>query len=535
MREELDRARLGEPWVQVTPGRQRGVRTLEVFLPYGRGPTSGVVEVLLPESRIAAQVRRASRLLDVGAAAVLALSAVALLLLRRRLRLREHRATHDVLTGLLNRAGLAAAMRAPVASASAERGRVAALLMLDLDGFKSVNDTLGHPAGDALLIQVGQALRDSCRTGDLIARLGGDEFAVLVSGLPDASTAQAIASVLLSRVREGSYVVHGIELTVDASIGLALIPAHGRDVDRLLQRAAVAMFQAKRSRAGTTTYDEVRDPHDVAQLGLLAELRRAIRGGELVLHYQPQAWLASGDVAGVEALVRWQHPTKGLLPPSAFVGMAENTGLMRPMTDWVLDAAVHQAARWRDQGMPLSVAVNISPHSLLDGDLPATVLDTLAARGLPAGQLELEITETAIMTDPDRAVQVLQHLHAMGVRVAIDDFGTGYTSLSYLKQLPVQTLKIDRAFISDLLEDSKDEAITESIIALGHKLGLCVLAEGVETADIWQRLQDLNCDQVQGYHLARPMPADDIAGWLQARMAQDPADRGALRTRITRP
>ena len=365
-------------------------------------------------------------------------------------------------------------------------------------------------------------LRASIRPVDVVARLGGDEFGILLTRLPDAAKAEAIAGQLLDRLRHGSYTVHGIELSVDASIGIALIPEHGRDADLLLQRADVAMYQAKRARAGIAVYDEDTDPHDITELGLLAELRRAIETDELVLHYQPKARLGTGDIVGVEALVRWQHPIRGLLSPDAFIPLAENTGLMAPLTEWVLRHAIDQSARWREAGLMLPVAVNVSPRSLLDGDLPGTVLRLLADAGLPADLLELEITETAIMTDPEGAVRMLRHLQAMGVRVSIDDFGTGYTSLSYLKQLPVHTLKIDRAFVADILENTKDQAITEAIIALGHKLGLSVLAEGIENAEVWQRLSSLNCDEGQGYHLARPMPSTDLLRWIFARAATDP-------------
>lgn len=241
-----------------------------------------------------------------------------------------------------------------------------------------------------------------------------------------------------------------------------------------------------------------------------------------MLHYQPKARLATGDIVGVEALVRWQHPVRGLLGPAAFIPLAENTGLMAPLTEWVLRQAIDQAARRRDRGLMLAVAVNVSPRTLLEGNLAGTLLRLLGDAGVPSDLLEIEITETAIMADPDGAVRMLRHLQAMGVRVSIDDFGTGYTSLSYLKALPVHTLKIDRVFVADILENHKDQAITESIIALGHKLGLSVIAEGIENDDVWQRLSSLNCDEGQGYHLARPMPSADLLAWMDAREATHP-------------
>jgi diguanylate cyclase (GGDEF)-like protein len=512
--------------VLVINGSRRGSDTLDIFLPYETAPSSsrsprarGIVEVLTPRDAVAAGVARSTRSLYALAVVFLAVLVAVLLVLRRRLLLREHQALHDSLTGLLNRVALREQLRQAVVRAQQDHGALAALLVLDLDGFKAVNDTLGHPAGDALLIQVAQTLRRSLRPTDVVARFGGDEFAVLLTHLPDAASAQSISSQLLAKLRAGSYTVHGIELAVDASIGIALIPEHGKDTDLLVQRADVAMYQAKRANSGVTVYDETTDPHDVTQLGLLVELRRAIEQDELVLHYQPKARLDTRDLQGVEALVRWQHPARGLLGPDKFVPLAEHTGLMQPLTEWVLHRAIHQAALWRDLGLMLPVAVNLSPRSLLDGDLAATVLTALADANLPAHLLELEITETAIMTDPDRAVVVLRHLNAMGIRVAIDDFGVGYTSLNYLKSLPVHTLKIDRAFITHMLSDRKDQAIAESVIGLAHKLGLSVLAEGIETEDVWQRLKDLNCDEGQGYYLARPMPAHQLAAWVRTHLA----------------
>ncbi|MDQ1615154.1 MAG: hypothetical protein QOJ60_1093, partial [Actinomycetota bacterium] len=507
-----ERLRLQDPstGILMVDGSRGGSQTLDIFLPYTTGPvnaptrTHGYVEVLTPRDEVAAQVANSTRTLYGLAATFLAVLTLVLLVLRRRLLLREDQALHDSLTGLLNRGALRERLQATVARIGKDESVMAALLVLDLDGFKAVNDTLGHPAGDALLIQVARTLTSSLRPTDVVARLGGDEFAVLLTHLPDAASAEIISRQLLTKLRAGSYSVHGIELAVDASIGIALLPEHGRDTDLLLQRADVAMYQAKRANGGVTLYDEANDAHDVAQLGLLVELRRAIELDELVLHYQPKARLDTGDLHGVEALVRWQHPSRGLLGPDTFVPLAEHTGLMAPLTEWVLRHAVTQAAQWRDLGLMLPVAVNMSPRSLLDGNLAASLLALLAEANVTGDLLELEITETAIMTDPGRAVRVLRQLNAMGIRVAIDDFGVGYTSLTYLKSLPVHTLKIDRAFVTDMLTDPRDQAIAESVIGLGHKLGLNVVAEGIETEEVWDRLKALNCDEGQGYLLARP-------------------------------
>jgi diguanylate cyclase (GGDEF)-like protein len=515
---ELNRARQDQPWINSSAGDANGrSQTLEVFLPFDTDADAGVdaiVEVLIPEHVIADQIGQSTRELYAVVALLLVALVGVLLVLRRRLMAREYDALHDPLTGLPNRAALRRETDRAIDSARAAPGRHAALLVLDLDGFKAINDTLGHPAGDSLLRQVAESLRESVRPVDVVSRLGGDEFAILLTQLPSETQARVIALHLLARLRANSYQVDGVALSVDASIGVALLPNHGEDSDLLLQRADVAMYQAKRAHTDVAVYDEAKDTHDVSQLGLLAELRRAVELDELTLHYQPKVSLVTGNLEGVEALVRWEHPTRGLLPPGDFIPMAENTGLMQPLTEWVLRRAIGQAVQWRDAGLMIAVAVNLSPLSLLDQDLPRLVLRLLADASLPAHLLELEITETAIMTDPARATQVLTHLQAMGVRVAIDDFGVGYTSLAYLKTLPVATLKIDRCFIAEILHSDKDQAIVESVIGLGHKLGLTVLAEGIESEVVRERLISLNCDEGQGYHIGRPMTPEQLDNWI---------------------
>jgi EAL domain-containing protein (putative c-di-GMP-specific phosphodiesterase class I) len=297
-------------------------------------------------------------------------------------------------------------------------------------------------------------------------------------------------------------------------------PQHGTDLGTLLRRADVAMYQAKRDGGGVRVYDEADDPHDESQLDLLAQLRAAISGGQLRLQYQPKVGLRAGRAVGFEALVRWAHPERGLLAPGEFLPLAERTALMRPLTDWVLREAIGQCAQWRAAGWDVDVSVNIAPATLLEADFPARVTDLLVAGGLPGSALELEITETAVMVDPVRAAETLRRLQTMGVAVSIDDFGAGYTSLAYLKSLPVQSLKIDRRFVTNLLDDARDEAVTRSIVSLGHDLGLTVVAEGVETADVRQRLTELGCDQAQGYLMARPMDAGAVEGWLTGEAAQ---------------
>ena len=529
--EELERTVLGVPWVAVTgQSEQRGVATLDIFLPYdatGDGTPEGVVEVVIPEGSVAGQIHRSTIELMGAGALLLVLVVSALLILRNRLLARDRALLRDPLTRLGNRTALRRETARIVDDLATIPNGQAALLMLDLDGFKTINDTLGHPAGDELLRQVARALRGAVDPLDVVARLGGDEFAIALARVDDADDAVATAALILAALRGAAYQVNGIELSADASIGVAMIPDHGADVDRLLQHADVAMYVAKRGRAGVAVYDPGSDPHDVTRLGLLVELRRAIEQDELVLHYQPQLDLSTRRIQGVEALVRWQHPTRGLLPPGEFIAHAENTGLMKSLTEWVLRRAIEQSAAWRAEGLAVPVAVNISPRSLLDRDLPATVLRYLDEASLPAHLLELEITETAIMTDPSRAADVLRHLAALGLRVSIDDFGVGYTSLAYLKTLPVHALKIDQCFVAGMLHSDADLAIAETIINLGHKLGLEVLAEGIEDHLVLNRLTKLGCDSGQGYFIGRPMPADQLAGWQAAWMDREVGAAGA--------
>ena len=421
----------------------------------------------------------------------------------------------DDLTGFPNRVRLLD--RAGHALAAARRDhKKTAVLLLDLDRFKEVNDTLGHHIGDLLLQQIGPRIQGELRLGDTVARLGGDEFAVLLPDVPSEATAMLIAERIRDAI-ERPIQVDELTLDVEVSIGVAVAPSHGDDVNLLMQRADVAMYVAKQSMVGASLYDSAIDDHNPRRLALLGELRQAIRERELVLAYQPKGELPTGDLAGVEALVRWQHPTRGLVMPDEFIELAEHTALIQPLTRFVLDEALHQCRRWLDDGRHISVAVNISARSLLDSELITMVTELLSTYDLPAGMLTLELTESAIMNDPNRARATLVELSTMGVRLAIDDFGTGYSSLAYLKTLPVNELKIDRSFVLNMVENPSDAVIVRSVIDLGHNLGLRVVAEGLETDEMARKLQNAGCTHAQGFLWARPASAQAVANY---------ADRG---------
>jgi diguanylate cyclase (GGDEF)-like protein/PAS domain S-box-containing protein len=418
----------------------------------------------------------------------------------------------DQLTGLPNRALLQDRTQQALRLAG-RQGLTTALLLLDLDRFKEVNDTLGHHHGDLLLQQVAERVHGSLRSSDTVARLGGDEFAVLLPQVAGVQEATVVADKLSAAI-EAPFTVDGLTLDVDASIGVAVYPDHAGDANQLLQRADVAMYAAKATHAGYAVYDPTLDQHNPRRLGLLGQLRRALAAGELVVHYQPKADVRSARILGVEALVRWQHPEQGLLGPGEFVPLAETTGLIRPLTSYVLDAALRQCRTWLDAGHELSVAVNLSTRCLLDLTLPDQIIGLLEETAVAPERLVLEITESAIMTDPTRALEILNRLHTLGVQLAIDDFGTGYSSMAYLKSLPVDELKVDRSFVKHLRDNQSDAVIVRSTVDLGHNLGLRVVAEGVEDEATWQELATLGCDSVQGYFLARPMPVAELVAWL---------------------
>jgi diguanylate cyclase (GGDEF)-like protein len=523
--EELSRMQQvlrGTPYVAFEQDQGRQETATVLLQPHDQagGPSGLVAEMLLPRAAVADEIQAASFRLYSGAGSLLAIVTALAIVARRRMLRREHESLHDSLTGLGNRAQLMKAGRMRLADVG-RRGpmsggpRGIALLLLDLDGFKEVNDTLGHAVGDQLLIAVARALRSAVRSDDDVVRLGGDEFAVILTELPGRDVAvraaQSIADVL-----HRPFPVDRVTLEVGVSIGVAVSPEHGCDLSTLLRRADVAMYQAKHNGGGVRLYDPAEDLHDEARLDLLAQLRGAIDGGQLMLEFQPKVALRTDRTVGLEALVRWNHPELGRLAPDTFLPAAERTALMRPLTDWVLREALEQCATWRTQGWDVTVAVNIAPATLLDAEFPARVTELMATAGVPGSALTLEVTETAVMVDPDRAAQTLRRLRAMGVGVAVDDFGVGHTSLSYLKTLPLESLKIDRTFVTNLLEDDRDAAVTRAVIQLGHDLGLVVVAEGVETGAVRQRLRELGCDEVQGYLIARPLAAEDVVEWLLA-------------------
>ena len=426
---------------------------------------------------------------------------------------KEHQALHDALTGLPNRTLFRDQAAESMGARRHGAGTVSAVLLIDLDRFKEINDTLGHHIGDLLLKEVGPRLRQAVRDDDMVARFGGDEFAIFLHDVGSAELALEVAGRARAALSD-PFLVEDLLLHVEGSIGIALNPEHGDDVDLLLQRADVAMYMAKETHSGSRLYTPDKDPNSRRRLTLLSDLRSAIDNHDLVLHYQPKADLRTRTIGDVEALVRWIHPELGLVPPNDFIPLAERSGLIGPLTEYVLTEAIAQVVDWRSRGVGLRIAVNLSVRSLMDLDLPNRVAGMLADAGLPADQLELEITESTIMADPVRAMRVLQPLADMGVRLSIDDFGTGYSSLAYLRQLPISEIKIDRSFVSAMTTSENDAVIVRSTVEMAKNLGLETVAEGVETPEEAEALEFLGCDYLQGYLLSRPLPADELEGCL---------------------
>jgi diguanylate cyclase (GGDEF)-like protein/PAS domain S-box-containing protein len=428
----------------------------------------------------------------------------------------EYQALHDSLTGLPNRTVLRDRLNQAIKLASRNQQSVA-LLLMDLDRFKEINDTFGHHAGDVLLQQLKPRLELALRECDTVARLGGDEFAIV---LPDTGSDGAvwIARKVLATIEE-PIMLEDCTVNVGASIGIALYPEHGKEVSSLLRRADIAMYHAKQSGLGHSVYDPQKDRYTASRLSLIGDLRRAVQNDEFVLHYQPKVNLVTGNVVGVEALVRWQHPQHGFMPPNDFIPMAEHRGLIQPISLWVLSAALRQVRRWKEMGIEISVAVNLSTKNLQDTFLVATITKLLRKWRVPATSLVIEITESAVMADPDRAIATLTSLRDMGVRISIDDFGTGYSSLAYLKKMPVHQVKIDKSFVRDIADNREDSAIARSVVDLGHNLGMQVVAEGVESQEGYDLLAGMGCDVAQGFHISKPIPAHELTVWLNNRQA----------------
>jgi diguanylate cyclase (GGDEF)-like protein len=499
-------------------------KVLKVFVPVpfvGSSQPAGVL-ALAQDYRPIAQAGRRGLLPVIGVLQLVLLTLyVSLFPLLRRVtaRLRgqveqiERLALYDALTGLANRRLFHD--RLEQAFLSAQRsGTAFSLMLLDLDRFKEINDTLGHQTGDAVLEDLAGRLTGVARASDTVARLGGDEFALVLSGAQDGASALFVAE-RIRRALEEPFSFDGLSLQLETSIGIAVFPVHGGDAEMLLRHADIALYASKESHV-PVVYASEHDHHSPDRLGLVAQIRRATESGELVVHYQPEVDLVSGETRRVEALVRWEHPERGLLLPDAFIPLARQSALIRPITRYVLDSALRQCRSWQDAGIDIGVAVNLAGRDLVDSRLEEEVSEALRRWKVEPQMLELEIPESVIMSECERTHKMLARLSERGVRVAVDDFGSGYASLSHLKQLPVDVLKIDRSFVQNIGTDENDDAIVRSTVDLAHRLGIGVVAEGVESEEVLRRLRSLGCDMGQGYCLARPAPAEELTAWLQA-------------------
>ncbi len=524
--------------IEVDPTGHSSQR-LDVYVPvkYNRTSPTAVAEVVLSYDETAAAIHQETLTILYVTAGGLAL--LWLLLFRtvhrasRRLRTQASEnarlALLDPLTGLPNRR-LFNDRLDRAAAVSARSGLPLALLLLDIDRFKDVNDTLGHPRGDALLIEVASRLRRTIRDADTVARLGGDEFAILLPVVESVAAAESFAERVRAVFTE-PFDLEGMLLHVDTSVGLAVLPEHADDVTSLMARADIAMYTAKAAGMGVATYAGQDAATDASsRLMLLGDLRRALDNEEeLHLHYQPKVDLRTGAVVGLEALLRWQHPTLGNIPPADFIPVAERTGLMQQVTARVLGLVAKQIATWREQGQELPVAVNLSARNLLEAELDVFVAGLLEMYDLPPSLLEFEITESAIIEDPVRAVAMLRRLTDLGITVAVDDFGIGNTSMSQLGNMPLRTIKIDRSFVTHLDEDGSGLVLVKAIVDLAHEFGLTAVAEGVETPDVIDRLRRLGCDVAQGYHWSRPVPPGELPDVVQ-RLSSESSARPAART-----
>jgi diguanylate cyclase (GGDEF)-like protein len=431
----------------------------------------------------------------------------------------RRRATTDELTGLANREHFSSVVAKKIATATRD-GATFAVMLLDLDRFKEINDTLGHHYGDVLLRDLGPRLATAVGPNGLVARLGGDEFAVLPDLESDDPEALHEAANNLLECVQQPIAVDELTLGIGASIGISRFPLDGEDVHDMLRRADVAMYSAKENHSSCKLYETALDRYSLRRFTVLNDFRKALESEQFVIHYQPVVAINGEEVRGAEALVRWEHPELGLVPPNDFIPIAEQSGLIGPLTHYVLERAVAECKRWRSEGRALSVSVNLSVRDLLDLDLPGHVASILTAHDLVPEALHLEITESMIMSDPDRALETVTHLRDLDVCISVDDFGTGYSSLANLKRLPINELKIDRSFISSLPHDESDLIIVGSTINLGHDLRLNVVAEGVEDEITLKRLEKLGCDLAQGYYFGRPLPSQEFVRMVDRLSAQ---------------
>ena len=428
-----------------------------------------------------------------------------LLMLRRQ-------AMYDVLTDLPNRMLLFERLERAIENARRDKG-ITALLLIDLDRFKDINDTFGHHFGDMVLKQIAVRLRNLLHSSDTLARLGGDEFGVVLTRVSDAGDVTAVARKILDSL-EQPFAIEGHLLEVSTSIGIALYPTHGTDVRTLVRRADVAMYAAKEANVGYAFHNEEHESHSPEQLALTVEMRSAMEHDEFVLYYQPKIHLGSGLMTRAEVLIRWNHPKRGLLAPAAFIPIAERTGLIKPLTDWIIDRMLKQCRQWHDAGAPVHVAVNISPKSLQEQVLPVKFQAALDKWNIDPRFVKVEITESSIMADPAHALAITSMLQSMGIRISLDDFGTGFSSLTNLRQLPIDELKIDKSFVMGMTASEADTTIVRTMVDLAHNLGKQVCAEGVEDELTWRRLGEMGCDLAQGYWISKPLPAEDFLAWL---------------------
>jgi diguanylate cyclase (GGDEF)-like protein len=499
-------------------------RLLEVYVPLrfrDAGEPAGAFELYLSYAPTAAEIRHERRVAFAILAGGLLLLYVVLFRLvggasrtmRRQAEENSHQALHDALTGLPNRTLLY------------ERGEdllkhaqepTLAVLLVDLDRFKEVNDTLGHDCGDQILQDAARRMLREVRHEDTLARLGGDEFALLLPGVGSATAVREAAGRIIGAL-ERPFSIRGFSVQLEASVGAALAPVHGHDIKHLLQRADVAMYESKRNRSGVELYSFDRDPYTPERLTLLGDLKDAIEHDQLVLHFQPQVSLETGRLTGAEALLRWQHPERGLLMPDEFIHLAERTAQIRALTLWVVNSALRECRRWYDSGLDLSVAVNLAGPNVTDPSLPSAVQDVLDRCDLSPRRLELEISERTVMTDSARALDVLGRFGSIGVRLSLDDFGTGHSSLGYLRRLPLDRVKIDRSFVMGMPHEEDDAEIVRWTVDLARSLGLEAVAEGVESEAIRRALTTLGCPSAQGFHISRPLPADEFISWALAQ------------------